>query len=167
MRPRPLRWRGKEPPSRLYLENRVALCQLQYTSVVSLQEISDWLCYLVSYLTRNSKKYIFRSLSLQKLIEMVAGPGEDLREMIARLEQQELDCQVMEDPRKRPSLEKGSKSSLHFKKKQSQASTLPDGQWECACPSLHRTAGSLPCRWGTHKVGGDKKSAKRLNNFKL
>lgn len=25
---------------------------------------------------------------------MVAGPGEDLREMIARLEQQELDCQV-------------------------------------------------------------------------
>ena len=26
---------------------------------------------------------------------MVAGPGEDLREMIARLEQQELDCQVM------------------------------------------------------------------------
>ena len=98
MRPRPLRWRGKEPPSKLYLENRVALCQLQYTSVVSLQEISDWLCYLVSYLTRNSKKYIFRSLSLQKLIEMVAGPGEDLREMIARLEQQELDCQVMEDP---------------------------------------------------------------------
>ena len=25
---------------------------------------------------------------------MVAGPGEDLKEMIARLEQQELDCQV-------------------------------------------------------------------------
>ena len=73
-------------------------CRLQYTSVVSFQEISDWLCYLVLYLTRNSKKYIFRSLSLQKLIEMVAGPGEDLREMIARLEQQELDCQVMEDP---------------------------------------------------------------------
>ena len=43
------------------------------------------------------QKNIFRSLSLQKLIEMVAGPGEDLREMIARLEQQELDCQVMED----------------------------------------------------------------------
>ena len=28
---------------------------------------------------------------------MVAGPGEDLREMIARLEQQELDCQVAKD----------------------------------------------------------------------
>ena len=29
---------------------------------------------------------------------MVAGPGEDLREMIARLEQQELDCQVRNKP---------------------------------------------------------------------
>lgn len=26
---------------------------------------------------------------------MVAGPGEDLKEMITRLEQQELDCQVV------------------------------------------------------------------------
>merc|ERR1711874_756910 len=35
------------------------------------------------------------SLLQEKLIiEMVAGPGEDLREMIARLEQQELDCQT-------------------------------------------------------------------------
>ena len=66
---------------------------------------------------------------------MVAGPGEDLREMIARLEQQELDCQV--------------RNSLEMLKHVENDS---DGKWQCACSSLHRVTGGLPCRGRAHKV---------------
>ena len=129
MRPRPLRWRGKEPPSRLYLENRVSLCQLQYTSVVSLQEISDWLCYLVSYLTWNSKKYIFRSLSLQKLKKWWQGqaktwgrwlPGWSSRSLTARwwkiLIEDECEAFTWKGIKVKPSLEEKNKVNPSLKK---------------------------------------------------
>ena len=66
---------------------------------------------------------------------MVAGPGEDLKEMIARLEQQELDCQV--------------RNSLEMLK---HVETDSDGKWQRACSSLHRVTGGLPCRGRAHKV---------------
>ena len=81
---------------------------------------------------------------------MVAGPGEDLREMIARLEQQELDCQVMRwtnnDERLFWSLCREKIWCLF---------SLSDGKWQCACPSLHGATCSLPCRGRAHKVGQD------------
>ena len=89
---------------------------------------------------------------------MVAGPGEDLREMIARLEQQELDCQVM---RTNKQWWKTLSSFWVFcRQKIWWLFSLSDGKWQCACPSLHGATCSLPCRGRAHKVGQDAK-----NNF--